>query len=175
MFNLDTITNVNLIDKIYLYARDLLEPKYQFLIKKREDTGIKILNDPSAFIEYSNTMDDIYNNIDNYNAKRKRKILIVLHDMIADIKANKRFQAIIKELFIRYRKLNISLVFITQPYFSVPKPVRLNSTHYLIMKIHNKRELQQITFNHSVDIDYRTFLRIYRNCTNEPLKKNDIN
>ena len=76
---------------------------------------------------------------------------------------NKRFQAIIKELFIRWRKLNISLVFITQSYFSVPKEVRLNSTHYLIMKIRNKRELQQIAINHSADIDYKDFLKIYRN------------
>ena len=132
----------SLIDKIYLYAKYLSEPKYQFLIKKRENAGIKNLNDPSAVIEYSNTMDDVYNNMDDYNPKRKRKILIVFDDMIADIMTNKRFQPIIKELFIRCRKLNISLVFITQPYFSVPKEIRLNSTHYLIMKIYNKRELQ---------------------------------
>ena len=83
-------------------------------------------------------MDDIYNNIDGYNLRRKREVLIVFDDMIADIMTNKIFQAIIKELFIRFRKLNISLVYITQSYFSVPKEVRLNSTHYLIMKIHNK-------------------------------------
>ena len=68
---------------------------------------------------------------------------------------NKIFEAIIKELFLRCRKLNISLVFITQSYFSVPKEVRLNSTHYLIMKIHSKRELQQIAISHSADIDYK--------------------
>ena len=123
------------IDKIYLYAKDLSEPKYEFLIKKREDAGIKHLNDTEAFIECSNTMDDVYENIDDYNPSRKRKILIVFDDMIADIMTNKKFQAIIKELFIRCRKLNISLVFITQSYFSVPKDVRLNSTHYLIMKL----------------------------------------
>ena len=89
----------------------------------------KNLNDKNAFIERSNTMDDVYDNIDDYNPKRKRKILIVFDDMIADIMTNKRFQAIIKELFIRCRKLNISLVFISQSYFSVPKEVRLNSTH----------------------------------------------
>ena len=88
-----------------MYAKDLSEPKYRFLIKKREDAGIKKLNDPSAFIEYSNTMDDFYNNIDDYNPKRKRKILIVFDDMIADIMTNKRFQAIVKKLFIRCRKL----------------------------------------------------------------------
>ena len=159
------------IDKIYLYAKDLSESKYLLLIKKCEDAGIKNLNDPSAFIEYSNTMDHVYNNIDHYNLKRKRKVLIVFDDMIADIMTkdyNKRFQAIIKELFIRCRKINISLVFITQSYFSVPKEVRLTSTYYLIMKIYKKRELQQIAINHSADIDYKDFLRIYRNCTNEP-------
>ena len=127
------------IDKIYLYAKDLSEPKYEFLIKKREDAGIKHFNDTEAFIECSNTMDDVYENIDNYNPSRKRKILIVFDDMIADIMTNTKFQAIIKELFIRCGKLNISLVFMTQSYFSVPKDVRLNSTHYLIMKINNKR------------------------------------
>ena len=130
-----------------MYAKDLSEPKYQFLIKKREDAKTKNLNDASTFIGYSNTMDDVYNNTDDYNPKRKRKILIVFDYMIADIMAHKRFQAIIKELLIRCRKLNISLVFITQSYFSVLKEVRLNSTHDLIMKIHNKRELQQIAIN----------------------------
>ena len=154
--------NDSLIDKIYLYAK---EPKYQFLIKKREDAGIKSLNDPNAFIEYSNAMDDAYNNIDDYNLKRKRKILFAVDDMIADITTNKRFQAIIKELFIRSRKLKMSLVFITQSYFSVSKEVRLNSTHYLIMKIQYKQELQQNAINHSAGIDYRDFLRNYRNCT----------
>ena len=85
--------------------------------------------------------------------------------MIADIMTNKIFQAIIKELFIRCRKLNISLVLITQSYFSVPKIVRLNSTHYLIMKIKNKSELQNIAINHSSDIDYKNFMKIYRECT----------
>ena len=87
--------------------------------------------------------------------------------MIADIMINKRFQTIIKELFIRSRKGNISLVFITQSYFSVPKDVRLNTTHYFIMKINNKRELQNIAINHSADIDYQDFKKIYRECTKE--------
>ena len=153
---------------MYLYAKDLDEPKYQLLIEKRENSGIKNLNDPSAFIEYSNTMDDVYNKIDDCNSKKKRKVLIVFDDIIADIMTNKKFQAMIKELFIRCRKLNISLVFITQSCFSVPKEVRLNSTHYLIMKIHNRRDLQQIAIDHSADIDYKDFLKIYRNCTKEP-------
>ena len=81
---------------------------------------------------------------------------------------NKTFQAIIKELFIKCRKLNISLVFITQSYFSVLEEIRLNSTHYLIMKIHSKRELQQLVINHSADIDYKDLMKIYRNCAKEP-------
>ena len=160
--------NSNSVDKIYLYAIDLSEPKYQFLIERRVNAGIKNNNDPFAFTEYSNTMDDVYSNIDDYNPKRKRKNLIVFNDMIADIMTNKNFQAIIKELFIRCRKLNISLVFITHSYFKTLKDVRLNSTHYLIMKIHNRKELQNIAIDHSVDTDYKDFLRIYRNCTKRP-------
>ena len=156
------------IDKICLYSKDLSEPKYEFFIKKCEDAGIKHLDDSNAFIECSNTMDDVYENIDDYNPNRKRKILIVFDDMIADIMTNKKFQAIIKELFIRCRKLNISLVFITQSYFSVPKDVRLNSTHYLIMKINNRKELQNIAINHSADIDYNDFVRIYKECRRKP-------
>ena len=113
-------------------------------------------------------MGDVYEKINDYNQIRKRKKLIVFDDMIADIMGNKKFRAIIKELFIRYRKLNISLVFITQSYFYVPKDVRLNSTHYLIMKINNKRELQNIAINLSADIDYQDFKKIYRECTKEP-------
>ena len=94
--------------------------------------------------------------------------------MIADIMTNKRFQAIIKELFVRNRRLNISLVFIKY-YFSIPKEVRLNSTPYLIMKIHKRRELQQIAIDHSADIDYRDFLKIYRNSTKEPYSFLTIN
>ena len=165
---LTTNYHLNDIDKICLYARDLNEPKYQFLINKREDLGIKHVNDPNGFIVCSNTMDDVYENIDDYNPSRKRKNLTVFDDMIADIMTNRRFKAIIKELFIRCRKLNIRLVFITQSYFSVPKDIRLNSTHYFILKINSRRELQNLAFNHSVDIDYNYFIKIYRECTKEP-------
>ena len=113
-------------------------------------------------------MDDVYENIHHYNSSGRRKILFFFDDVIMDIMTNKRFQSIIKELFIRCRKLNISLVFITQPYFSVPKDVRLNSTHYLVMKINNKRELQNIAINHSADIDYQDFIKIYRECIKGP-------
>ena len=156
------------IDKIYLYAKDLSEPKYEYLIKNRENAGIKHVNDGNAFIECSNTMDDVYKSINDYNLNTKRKILITFDDMIADIMTNKNFQAIINELFIRFRKINISLVFIIQSYFSVPKDIRLNSTHCFIMKINNKRELQNIAINHSADIGYKDFIKIYRECTKEP-------
>ena len=106
-------------------------------------------------------MDDIYENIDDYNSSNKRKILIVFDDMIADILRNKKFEAAVKELFIRCRKLNILLVFITQSYFSVQRVVRLNSTHYLITKINNKRELRNIAINNFADIDYNDFYREY--------------
>ena len=109
------------------------------------------------------------------NQKEKKNVLIVFDDMIADIMTNKKFQVMIKELFIRCRKLNISFVFITHFHFSVPKEVRLNSTHYLIMKIHNRRDLQQIAINHSADIDYKDFLKVYRYYTKEPYSFFTIN
>ena len=156
---LNLISQKSDIDKVYFYAKDLSEPKYEFLIKKCEDAEIKHLNDSNTFIECSSTMDDVYENIDNYNLITRRKILIVFDDMIADIMKNKKFQAVVKELFIKCRKLNISLVFIKQSYFSVPKDVRLNSNHYFIMKINNRKELQNIAINHSVNIDYKDFLK----------------
>ena len=165
---LNLINEQDDIDKVYLYAKDLIERKYEFLIKKQKNAGTKNLNDPSAFTECSYTMDDVYENIDDYNLSRKRTILIVFDDIIAHIMSNKKFQAIIKELFIRCRKLNIWLVFITQSYFSVPKDVRLNLTHYLIMKINPRKELQNIAINHSADIDYKDFMKIYRECTRKP-------
>ena len=105
LFNL--IKEQDYIDEIYLYAKNLSDSKYEFLIKKLKDVGTKYCNDPNAFIECSNRMDDVYQNIDDYNPTRKRKILIVFDDMIADIMANKKSQTIIKELFIRCRKVNI--------------------------------------------------------------------
>ena len=113
-------------------------------------------------------MDDVHDNINDCNLNRRRKILIFFDGMIVDIMTNRRFQAIIKELFIRCRKLNISLVFITQSYFCVSKDVRLNSTHYMTMNINNRKELQNIAINHSVDIDYKHFMKIYLKCTKKP-------
>ena len=113
-------------------------------------------------------MDDVYNNIDDFQPTKKRKNLIVFDGIIADITTNIKFHTIIQELFIRCRKLNISLVFTTQSYFSAPKEARLNSTHYSITKIYNKREPQQIVINHSEDIDYKYFMNVYKKYTSEP-------
>ena len=113
-------------------------------------------------------MDDIFDNIEDYNKKGKRKVLIVFDDMISHVMSNKKAQQVLKELFIRCRKLNIGLCFLTQSYFSVPKDLRLNITHYIIIKLNNKRESQNIAINHTSDIDYKDFVKIYRDCTNEP-------
>ena len=111
---LNLINNQPDIDKIYLYAKDPYEAKYQYLINKREGVGINHFNDPKAFIEYSNDMQDVYKNIDEYNTDKERKILIVFDDMIVDMINNKKLNSLVTELFIGGRKLNISLVFITQ-------------------------------------------------------------
>ena len=113
-------------------------------------------------------MRDVYKNIDHYNPDKENKILIVFDDMVADMLNNKKLKSIITELFIRGRQLNISLAFITQSYFKVPKDVRLNTTHFFIMKIPNKRELQQIAINHSSDINTKDFINIYKKCTDKP-------
>ena len=113
-------------------------------------------------------MHDVYKNIDDYNPDKENKILIVFDDMIADMIHNKKLNSIVTELFIRGRKLNISLVFITRSYFKVPKDVRLNTAHFFIAKIPNKREIKQIAINHSSDIKTEDFINIYRECTAEP-------
>ena len=113
-------------------------------------------------------MNDTYKNIRDYNPNKKWKILMVFDDMIADILSNKNLNPIVTELFIRGRKLNISVAFITQSYFAMPKDIRLNSTHYFIMKISNKIELQLIAFKHSPDIDFQDFMNLYKKCTGKP-------
>ena len=165
---LNLINNRLDIDKIYLYAKDPYEAKYQYLINKREKVGLDHFKDPNALMEYSNDMADVYKNIENYNPGKKRKILIVFDGMIADMINNKKLNPIVTELFIKGRKLNISIVFITQSYLTVPKDVRLNSKHFFITRIPNKIELQQITLNHSSDIDFKDFIKIYKKCTAEP-------
>ena len=111
-------------------------------------------------MEYSNDMQDVYKNIEDYIPRTNHKVLLVFDDMIADMINNKKLNPIVTELFIRGRKLSICNVFITQSYFKVPKDVRLNSTHFFIMKIPNKRELQQIALNHSSDIDFKDFMNV---------------
>ena len=113
-------------------------------------------------------MEDVYKNIENYNPGKNRKILIVFDDKIADMINNKKLNPVVTELFIRGRKLNISIVFIIQSYFKVPKDVRLNSTHFVITRIPNKRDVQQIPLSHSSDIDFKDFIKIYKKCTAEP-------
>ena len=112
-------------------------------------------------------MRDVYKNIDDYNPDKENNILIVFDDIIADMIHNKKLCSIIKELFIRGRKLNISFVFITQSYYKVPKDVRLNTSQFFVAKIPNERELQQIAINHSSGINTKDFANIYRKCTAE--------
>ena len=161
---LNIIENQPDIDKTYLYAKDPYESKYQYLINKREGVGINHFNDPKAFVERH----DVYKNIDEYNPYKENKILIVFDDMIADMIHNKKLNSIVTELFIRGRKLNISPIFIIQSYFKVPEDVRLNTSHFFIAKIPNKRQLQQIAMNHSSAINTKDFANIYRKCTTEP-------
>ena len=157
------INNQPDIDKIYLYTKVPYEAKYQVLINKRESTGLKNFNDPKAFIVYSNNMQDVFKNIEECNIGKERQILIVFDDMIADLINNKKLNSVVTELFISGRKLNVSLVLITQSYFNVPKNVTLNTTHFFIMKITNKRELQQTALNHSSDIGFKDFIRSTKN------------
>ena len=157
---MNLIENQPDIDKRYLYEKDPYEAKYQYLINTRERVGINHFNDPKAFIEYSNDMRDVYKNIDDYNPSKENKILIVFDDTTADIFKNKKLKSIVTKLFLRGRKLNISLVFITQSY--------LTFQQMFISKIPNKRELQEIAINHSSDISTKDFANIYRKCTPEP-------
>ena len=123
------------IDKNYLYVKDPFESKYQLLINEKEKVGIENLKSPKAFIDYSQTIDDVY--------EKKRRILIVFDDMIADMESNTK-STMVTEFFLGGRKLNISVVFISQSYFKVPNTIRLNAAHYFIMKTPNKKELQVI-------------------------------
>ena len=138
---LNLIENKPNIDKIYLYAKDPYEAKCQYLINKRENVGINHFNDPKTFTEYSNDMHDVYKNINDYNPYKENKILTVFDDIIADMINNKKLNSIVTKLLeriVRGRKLYISLAFIMQSYFKVPKDVRLNTTHFFIAKIPNR-------------------------------------
>ena len=124
------------------------------------------LNGPKAFIEYSNAMDDVYNNIDDYNPKRERKILILFDEWLLVLWLMKNFRPWLKNYLLDAENW-IFLLRLSQNLIFVSKGVRLNSALYLIMRIHDKRELQQITTNHSADIDYKNFTKIYRKCTSQ--------
>ena len=137
------------------------------LINKRESTGSQYLNDSKPFIEHSNDMDDIYENIEEYIINKKRKILIVFDYLIADMLSNKKLNPIVTELFVRGRTAKWDCV-ITQSYFAVPKNIRLISNNYFIMKISNKIDFQQIAFNHSSDIDFQNFMNLYKKSIAEP-------
>ena len=162
---MNLLENQPYIDEICLYTKDPFEVKYQYLINIREKVGIDHFDDPKAFIEYSNDMHDVYKDINEYNINKECKILIVFDDMIAGMINNKNLNSIMTELC---GKSNISLVFVTQSYFKFPKDVRLNTTHFFIAKIPNKRELQQISLNHSSDIRIKDFIKIHVKCTTEP-------
>ena len=165
---LHLINHLHPIDKIYLYAKDIHEPKYEYLINKREQAGIKNLNDPQAFIEYSDDMNDVLDDINDNNKNRDKKVLIVFDDMIFDIEYNKNLKRIIKELFYRARKINVSILFITQSHFRTLKDARLNSTHYILMRIGHKNELKRIAEEKSDHLDYKDFFKMYNYCTKDP-------
>ena len=153
------------IDQIYLHAKDPYEEKNQFLIIKWDSKSLKHFNNSKVFVEYLNDMDNIYKNIVDYNQNKKRKILIVFDDIITDMHSNERLDKTVTELSIRGRKLSISLVFNTQAYLKVPNDVRLSTTHFFIMKIPNKREPEQVAYNHSSDIDFKDFMNLCKICT----------
>ena len=115
---------------MYLYARDPYKAKYQYLINKCEKVGSDHFNDPKAFMEYSNDVQDVYKNTEDYNPGKKRKTLIVFDDMIADMINDKNLNPVVTELLIRGRKIGLSLIFISQSYLEIPKDVKLNSTHF---------------------------------------------
>ena len=143
---LNLIENQPDIDKNIFVRKRSISSKISNLINKREGAAINHFKDHKAFIEYSNFMRNIYKNINHYNPNKENKILIVFDGMIADMIQNKKLNSIVTELFIRGRKINVSLVFITQSYFKVPKDVRLNTTHFFITKSLSKTELLFIRY-----------------------------
>ena len=164
---LNLIINQSDIDKIYLYAKDPYEANYQYLINKREKVGLDHFKDPKTFMEYSNNMQDVYKNIENYNPGKKRKILIMFDDMITDTINNEKLNPVVTKLFIKGRKLNILLYLLLNRILKCQK-ILYQILHFFIMKIPNKRALQQIALNHSSDIDFKYFINIYKKCTAEP-------
>ena len=156
------------MDKIYLYVKDPFKSKYQLLIHERDKVEIKKLENAKASIDYSQTFDGVYECLKDYNPMKKKKKLIVFDDIIVHMQANKKLSLIVNELFLRGMKLSISLVFISQSYFKVPKTIRLNAMHYCIMKIPNKREIQPKGSNHSSHNDFKDFMKLNKDCIKEP-------
>ena len=151
-------------------TKDLDETKYYFLIKEREDAGLKHFNDPKAFIGCSNTMENVYNNFDDYNPLRKRKVLLVFDYMIGDIMSNKNLQAAVNDLFFQMQKIKCFTCFCSTVLFLCSKRRYSRSTHYLTMKINSKGELKNITINLSTDFGYKDFMKTYRGCAKEPFR-----
>ena len=151
------------IDRIYFCIKDPFKLKYQFLFNGREKVGIEQLKNPKPFIDYSQTIDNVHKKLGDYNPAKNRKVL-----MIADIEANKKLSFIITELFIRAKKVNISLFSILQSYSILSKDIRPSATHF-VMNLPNKKELQQIVLNHSFDLEFQdwSFTKI--------IKKNEFN
>ena len=157
---LNLINNQPYIDKIYLYSKGPYEGKYHYLIKNREKVGLNYYDNPKAFMEYSNDVQDVYKNIEEYNPGKKRKVLIVFNDMIADMANNKNLNPIVTELFIRGRKLDISIAFITKSYFKVTKDVYYETyTHFYYEKSRWKK-ISANFCNHSSNIDFKDFIKI---------------
>ena len=109
------------IDKIYLFVKDSFKSKYQLLINGREKVGINTPKNLKAFIDHLQVIDDVYKKLEDYNATKTRRVLIVSDDVLADMKSNKKLSPIFAELFLRGRKINISIVFVSQSYSKVPK------------------------------------------------------
>ena len=127
------------IEKIYLYVIDPFELRYQLLINRKEEVGNKKSKDPKAFIYYSKTNDDVFENLEDYNQTKKRKVSLMFDDMIAHMEANRKLSHIVPKFFLRGRKLNISLVLISRSYFKVAKTIRLDATHFFIIKILSRK------------------------------------
>ena len=156
------------IDKIYLYDKGAFKSKYELLINRKEKVGISNLKNRKPFIDFSQTIDDVYEHLQDYDPAKKRKVLIVVDDMIADVETNNKSGPIVTELFLRERKLNILLVFTLQSHFKVPKTIRLNVTRHFLREIPNKSELQQIALNDSSDNDFKDLMKLCKDYTKEP-------
>ena len=144
-----------------MHFKDPFESKYQLLINGIEKIIIKGLHNQKAFIHYSQTIRDVYESSEDYSPTKKVEMLI------GDMEANKKLSPIVTQLFLRGKTLDISLVFISYSCFNVPKTIRLNATHYVIIKIPNKREIQQKASNHSSEIEFKDFMKLYKGYTKE--------